>query len=160
MPTDRRSRRDGPHHQVGLALRGVERRVLPTQASRGPCDDRAMPTTVLLVDDDPHFRALARRMLTAAGLAVVGEAATVAAATAAALELRPDTALVDVGLPDGNGIALAGELTALHWRPRVLLTSTDPDAASPEDVRLSGANSFVPKADLPNAPLERLFAIE
>jgi DNA-binding NarL/FixJ family response regulator len=115
-----------------------------------------MPTTVLLVDDDPSFRALARRMLIAAGLGVVGEADTVASATAAALELRPDTALVDVGLPDGNGIALAGELTALPWRPRVLLTSSDPDAATPEDIARSGANGFVPKAELPHAPLSRL----
>ena len=121
---------------------------------------RHMPATVLLVDDDPRFRALARRMLIAAGLGVVGEAGTAAAATAAALDLRPDTMLVDVGLPDKDGIALAGELTALPWRPRVLLTSTDPDAASADDVLRAGANGFVPKADLPNAPLMRLLTME
>lgn len=120
----------------------------------------AMPGTVLLVDDDPRFRALARRMLTAAGFGVVGEADTVAAATAAALKLRPDSALVDVGLPDGDGISLAGELTALPWRPRVLLTSSDPDAASPDDILRCGANGFVPKGELPNAPLRRLLATE
>ena len=120
----------------------------------------AVRTTILLVDDDPRFRALARRILTTAGLQVVGEADTVAAATAAALELRPDTALVDVGLPDGSGLALASELTALPWRPRVLLTSTDPDVASPDDVRRSGANGFVPKAELPGASLKLLLAIE
>jgi DNA-binding NarL/FixJ family response regulator len=99
-------------------------------------------------------------MLTAAGLAVIGEAGTVAAATAAALDLRPDAALVDVGLPDGDGIALATELAALPWRPRIVLTSTDVDAASPDDVRRSGADSFVPKAELPNAPLKRLLSAE
>ena len=117
-----------------------------------------MPTTVLLVDDDPTFRALARRMLTAAGLHVVGEADTAAAARAAALDLRPDTALVDVGLPDADGVTLARVLTELPWRPRVLLTSTDPDAATPDDVRQSGARGFVPKTELPNAPLEHLLA--
>ena len=44
-------------------------------------------------------------------------------------------ALVDVDLPDGNGIALAHELTALPWRPRVVLTSVDAEAAGPDDVR-------------------------
>jgi DNA-binding NarL/FixJ family response regulator len=117
-----------------------------------------MLPSVLLVDDDPDFRGLARRLLIAAGLAVVGEAATVAAATAAALDLRPAAALVDVGLPDGNGIALAGALTALPWDLRVVLTSTDADAASPDDVRRSGADAFVPKADLPNAPLLQLLS--
>ena len=73
--------------------------------------------SVLVVDDDAIFRALARRMLGDCGLAVVGEAETVAAGMAAASELRPDAALVDVGLPDGDGIALARELAALPWRP-------------------------------------------
>jgi hypothetical protein len=38
------------------------------------------------------------------------------------------------------------------------LTSTDPDAASPEDVHASGAGAFVAKDDLPNTPLARLLA--
>jgi DNA-binding NarL/FixJ family response regulator len=118
------------------------------------------PVFVLVVDDDPVFRALARRMLDAGGLVVVGEAETVAAAMAAAVELRPDAALVDVGLPDGDGIALARELAALPWRPRIVLTSTDPDAASADDVRRSGAAAFVAKDQLPNAPLARLLAAE
>jgi DNA-binding NarL/FixJ family response regulator len=117
-----------------------------------------MPTSVLLVDDDPAFRGLARRILSAAGLGVIGEAGTVAAATAAALDLRPDAALVDVGLPDGDGISLATALTALPWSPRVVLTSTDPDAASPADVRRSGADGFVPKSDLPNVSLLQLLS--
>jgi two-component system nitrate/nitrite response regulator NarL len=119
-----------------------------------------MCASVLLVDDDPAFRRLARRMLIAAGLAVIAEAGTVAAAIAAARELRPDSALVDVGLPDGDGIALAGVLTALPWPPRVILTSTDVDAAGPEDMWRCGAAGFVPKADLPGVALERLLARE
>jgi DNA-binding NarL/FixJ family response regulator len=117
-----------------------------------------MSGVVLVVDDDPDFRSLARRLLVGGGLAVIGEAESVATAIAAALELRPDGALVDVGLPDGDGIALARELSALPWRPRVVLTSTDPDAASPDDVRACGADAFVPKEELPNAPLSRLLA--
>jgi DNA-binding NarL/FixJ family response regulator len=117
-----------------------------------------MPGAVLVVDDDPVFRSLARRTLIAAGLVVVGEAGNVAEAMAAAHALRPDAVLVDVGLPDGDGVALARELTALPWRPRVVLTSTDPDAASPDDVRASGAGAFVPKDELPNAPLKHLLA--
>jgi DNA-binding NarL/FixJ family response regulator len=115
-----------------------------------------MSRSVLVVDDDPVFRALARRILDAGGLVVVGEADTVATAIAAAHALKPESALVDVGLPDGNGVALARELCALPWRPSVLLTSTDQHAASPEDVRGSGASAFIAKDELPNAPLQRL----
>ena len=117
-----------------------------------------MSRTILVVDDDPVFRSLARRTLVAEGLVVVGEAESVATALAAAHDLRPDAVLVDVGLPDGDGVALARELTALPWRPRVVLTSTDPEAATPDDVRASGAGAFVPKDDLPGAPLVRLLA--
>ena len=120
----------------------------------------AVAGSVLVVDDDDVFRGLARRLLAAVGLAVVGEAETTAAALAAATTLRPDAALVDVMLPDGDGVALAGKLVALPWRPRVVLTSTDADAASPEVVRASGADAFVPKQELPGAPLHRLLTGE
>jgi CheY-like chemotaxis protein len=59
---------------------------------------------VLVVDDDAAFRGLARRLLIAAGLRVVGEADGVATAIAAARELRPDGALVHLRLGDGDGI--------------------------------------------------------
>jgi DNA-binding NarL/FixJ family response regulator len=117
-----------------------------------------MSGAVLVVDDDPAFRGLVRRLLAASGLLVVGEAASVASAIAAAHALRPLGALVDIGLPDGDGIALARELSALPWHPRVILTSTDPDAASADDVRSCGAGGFFPKDQLPDAPLSRLLA--
>jgi DNA-binding NarL/FixJ family response regulator len=117
-----------------------------------------MPMSVVLVDDDPVFRALARRVLCATGLAVVGEADTVAGALAATIDLRPDALLVDVGLPDGDGVALARKLASLPWRPRVVLTSADPEAASPEEVRRSGADGFAPKDDLTGAGLRLLVA--
>src|ERR1700750_1893666 len=115
---------------------------------------------VLVVDDDPAFRSLARRLLVGSGLGLAGEAATVAAALAAAGSLRPDAILVDVGLPDGDGITLAGQLTALPWRPRVVLTSSDAEAATADDVVKSGAVPFVPKAELPNQPLRELLGGE
>lgn len=112
--------------------------------------------TVLVVDDDPAFRGLARRLLATFGLALAGEASTAASAMTAASALRPDAVLVDVGLPDADGIALAGELTALPWHPRVVLTSSDAEAATATDVRRSGAAAFVPKDQLPNAALRTL----
>jgi DNA-binding NarL/FixJ family response regulator len=117
-----------------------------------------MARSVLVVDDDPVFRRLARRMLTGGGFDVVGEADTLAAAMEIVHVVRPEAVLVDVGLPDGDGVTLAEYLAALPWRPRVLLTSTDPDAASPADVRRSGAGGFVAKDELPNAPLRTLLA--
>ena len=115
-----------------------------------------MPASVLIVDDDPAFRGLARRILTASGLNVVGEAESVQAAGAAAAELRPDGVLLDVMLPDGDGVTFARELAALPWKPRVVLTSSYYDAASEDEIGDCGGVSFVPKPDLPSAPLARL----
>jgi DNA-binding NarL/FixJ family response regulator len=113
-------------------------------------------TSVVLIDDDPGFRELAKRVLVATGFSVVGEGDTVATGLAAAARLRPEALLVDVGLPDGDGIELARELVALPWRPRVVLTSVDADAASADDLRRSGANGFAPKDQLPGLCLELL----
>jgi CheY-like chemotaxis protein len=118
------------------------------------------PFSVLVVDDDPVFRDLARDVLAAEGLEVVAEAESVEAALLIAQALRPHAVLVDIELPDGDGLALAHRLSALPWRPRIVLTSTDPDAASPEEVRRSGAGAFVAKHELPNAPLARLLGPE
>jgi CheY-like chemotaxis protein len=107
-----------------------------------------MPTKVLVVDDDVAFRRLAIRLLTALGLTVVAEAGTVAAALTVCAEVRPDAALVDVGLPDGDGIALTAAITALPWRPRVVLTSSETAAADDATARRAGAVGFIPKADL------------
>jgi DNA-binding NarL/FixJ family response regulator len=119
-----------------------------------------MPVSVLVVDDDAAFRGLAMRLLSTAGLAVAGEAETAAAAIAAAVALEPGGVLVDIGLPDRDGLALARELAALPWRPRIVLTSIDADAANAGDVIRSGARAFVPKDQLPNAPLDALLAAE
>jgi DNA-binding NarL/FixJ family response regulator len=115
-----------------------------------------MSISVLIVDDDAVFRVLARRLLSAAGLSVMGEAGNVAEGLSMAEELRPDAALVDVGLPDGDGFGLARQLTSLPWRPRVVLTSVESDIGSDGAVRSAGAEAFVHKADLPNAPLAQL----
>ena len=119
-----------------------------------------MAWSCLLVDDDPGFRDLARRVLGSSGLTIVGEADTAAAGLAAAKELKPQTILVDVGLPDGDGVALARELVAMPWSPRVVLTSVDADAVSPEELRAAGAAGFAPKDELPGAGLELLVATD
>jgi DNA-binding NarL/FixJ family response regulator len=109
-----------------------------------------------VVDDDPAFRELAGRLLAASGLTVVGEADSVAAALAAAGRLAPSAILLDVELPDGDGITLARALGALPWHPRVVLTSIDDEITTNGEARAAGALAFVHKADLPNAPLSQL----
>ena len=136
----------------------VESRVLPTIARPDFAMIALMTSSVLLVDDDPAFLSLARRIVESLGAEVVATAEDAAAAIAAANEMRPEAALVDVGLPDRDGIDLGRELAELPWRPRVVLTSTDRDAVSAiDDLDQSRQLPFVPKEELANgAPLRRL----
>jgi DNA-binding NarL/FixJ family response regulator len=115
-----------------------------------------MTASVLIVDDDPTFRAIASRLIAACGMTVVGEADGVADGLSKAMQLKPSAVLVDVGLPDGDGFTLARDLTALPWRPRVVLSSVQNNVCSPDALRRSGARAFVQKEDLPGAPLARL----
>jgi DNA-binding NarL/FixJ family response regulator len=115
-----------------------------------------MKCRVLVVDDDAAFRELASALLRALDLELAGEAETFATGAAAAQALRPDAALVDVGLPDGDGIELARRIAALPWRPRVVLTSSDADVVTDDRARALGAAGFLPKTELANRALREL----
>lgn len=115
-----------------------------------------MSRSVLVVDDDASFRRLAARVLCGSGHVVVGEAGSVQEALARATELRPETALVDIGLPDGDGFALARQLCAMPWPLAVVLISTDADGASGPAARRAGARGFLPKDELSGAALWRI----
>jgi CheY-like chemotaxis protein len=107
-----------------------------------------MVRTVLIVDDHPQFRELARTLLEDEGYVVIGEAGDGASALAAVAGLHPDGVLLDLHLPDMDGFALASELTRGDPHPTVVLTSSDVDGATGSLVRCSGAVRFVPKATL------------
>ena len=116
---------------------------------------RDMSVSVLLVDDDASYRRVASELLDARGYRVVGEAATAREAVVRTRELDPDAIVLDVGLPDGDGISIAGGLSGRSDSPRILLVSTDPDAVSADDLRACGAVGFVAKARLVGADLDR-----
>jgi DNA-binding NarL/FixJ family response regulator len=111
-------------------------------------DDAGMPVAILIVDDNARFRVRARRRLEADGYTVVAEAADGASALEAARRHRPEVVLLDVGLPDMSGLAVAEQLTREPGAPAVVLTSTHDAADFGERVISCGARGFVPKAAL------------
>jgi two-component system nitrate/nitrite response regulator NarL len=93
-------------------------------------------------------------LLSARGYLVVGEAAGADEALALAAALQPDSVLLDVNLPDGDGLSVARRLSA-DGGPRVLLMSTDAGAVTDRLRRRCGASGFVAKADLAGSALDR-----
>jgi DNA-binding NarL/FixJ family response regulator len=114
-----------------------------------------MERTVCIVDDDSQFRRAAAELLAARGYRVVGDAGSAAEGLALASALKPEAVVLDLHLPDGDGISLAARLSADASSPRVLLTSSDPDAMPPRSVEDCGAVGFVAKTDLAGADLDR-----
>ncbi len=87
-----------------------------------------------------------RRILEAQqGLQVVGEASDGASALALAERLRPDVAVVDVGLPDMSGLDLVRRLRAGTEPPVVLVLSMYDDAEYAREARVAGAAAYVVK---------------
>ena len=117
-----------------------------------------MARTVLIVDDHAGFRRTVRRSLEQDGWEVVGEAADGISALEAADLLRPDLVLLDIGLPDQSGFAVAAKLHAARSAHAVVLTSTR-DAADYELLANgSWAAGFVAKSELSGAALETVLA--
>ena len=71
-------------------------------------------------------------------------------------ELQPDTALVDIGLPDGDGFTLTRQLCSKPWGIRVVIFSSDADRTNVTTAKLAGAVGFLPKDQLSGPDLERL----
>jgi DNA-binding NarL/FixJ family response regulator len=122
------------------------------------CDDERVPVRVLIVDDHPEFRAVARRLLEASGYLVTGEAAGAAAAIAAAAEQAPDVVLLDVALPDGNGFDVAAALSLEPGGPVVVLVSSRDAEDYGHRIDEWGARGFVSKSRLSAATLAGVLA--
>jgi DNA-binding NarL/FixJ family response regulator len=117
-----------------------------------------MPLTVLVVDDDPAFRRVVVRLLRLRGIHVVADVADGESALAAVRRHRPGGVLLDVNLPDHNGICVARTLTAHPDAPTIVLTSSDSSGWTAEDLAACGARAFVLKDQLPRADLRGLFS--
>lgn len=119
-----------------------------------------MSLRILVVDDHAGFRRQASLMLSDAGYDVVGEATDAASAITATRDLHPEVVLVDVGLPDVDGFAVAEAITAVDGSPVVVLIS----AREPDDYgtrsRSCGARAFLRKADLSPGSLRAVLAGE
>jgi DNA-binding NarL/FixJ family response regulator len=109
--------------------------------------------SVLIVDDNPGFRASARRLLETQGFHVVGEARDGHDAIASAQLLEPDLVLLDVALPDLDGFEVAARLAALGLRSAIVLTSSRGASEYGSLVTDAPARAFIHKSDLSGAAL-------
>ncbi|MGK8524979.1 response regulator [Nocardia asteroides] len=102
--------------------------------------------TVFLVDDHEIVRRGLADLLSAdPELSIIGEAGDVAQALARIPALRPDVAVLDVRLPDGNGIELCRDLLSKLDDLRCLILTSFTDEQAMLDAILAGASGYVVK---------------
>jgi two-component system, NarL family, response regulator DevR len=101
---------------------------------------------VFLLDDHEVVRRGVRELLeTADDIEVVGEAATATDAVARAVATSPDVAVLDVRLPDGNGIEVCRDLRSLLPDVRCLMLTSFTDDEALFDAIMAGASGYVLK---------------
>ena len=82
-----------------------------------------MPTRIIIADDEAIQRMDLRDVLTKQGYLVIGEAGDGQSAVNLARELRPDLVIMDIRMPDMDGITAAQTLTQEKLAPVLLLTA-------------------------------------
>jgi AmiR/NasT family two-component response regulator len=114
------------------------------------------PRRVVVAEDESLIRLDIVEILRDNGFDVVGEAADGATAVALATELRPDLVVMDVKMPQLDGISAAEQLAKNHIAPVVLLTAFSQKELV-ERASEAGALAYVVK---PFTPSDLLPAIE
>ena len=118
-----------------------------------------MTERLMVVDDNPGSRRLVRLALEGdPGFEVVAEAESADEAVEAAARARPDVALVDVLLPEGQGFRLPGTLHALVPGCVVVLTSAHAEGDL-QTVRQLGGVALLSKAVVPRRLGRELVAL-
>jgi DNA-binding NarL/FixJ family response regulator len=102
--------------------------------------------TVFLLDDHEIVRRGVKDMLEAEpDITVIGEAGTAASALARIPALMPDVAVLDVRLPDGNGVTVCREIRSRHPEIRCLMLTSFGDDEALFDAIMAGAAGYVLK---------------
>ena len=101
---------------------------------------------VMVVDDSPSTRTMLREALAlGGGIEVVGEAGTGKEAITQAGELGPDVILMDVRMPDGDGVEAARKISSQNPSTKIVALTWSDDPNTVRDMLTAGAIGYVVK---------------
>ena len=109
-------------------------------------------TTVLLVDDHPVFRSGLAVLLEAAGLSVIAQTSSGLDAAQLARDHSPDVTIMDLGLPDLDGVRATERVLAANPATKVLVVTMYDDDSMVAQALAAGAHGYVLK-DAPGAEI-------
>jgi DNA-binding NarL/FixJ family response regulator len=100
---------------------------------------------VVLVDDEPRLRTQLGAVLADYGVVIVGEAGTGREGVELACRLQPDVVLMDLRMPELDGIAATRQLSQLLPSTAVIMLSAYEDPALMSEAREAGAYAYLIK---------------
>jgi len=117
-------------------------------------------TRVLICDDHEVVREGLRGLISRQeGMSVVGEAATVAEAIAAAARTKPDVVVMDVRLPDGSGIEACRAIREAHPETKMLMLTSYADDEALFAAIIAGASGYLLKQTRGQAVVDAITAV-
>jgi DNA-binding NarL/FixJ family response regulator len=118
----------------------------PAAVGHGSASDVARAIRVALVDDHHLVREGLRLVLAnAAGIEVVGEAATHEAAFELLADAQPDVLLLDLTFPEGDGLPLLRAMRARYPSVRILVLTMDRGSETVRQALAAGASGYLVK---------------
>lgn len=119
--------------------------------------DSASPIRLLLVDDHAVVRLGLRTLFERAGSFVVtGEASSVVEAQEQASRLQPDVVIMDIRLPDGNGVEACREIRSNRPETRVVMLTSYSDEDAVVASIVAGAAGYLLKQTAPKQLIEAI----
>ncbi len=115
---------------------------------------------IFIVDDHPLMREGLKRLLNLeTDLTVVGQAETVGEALKTIPKLKPDLAIVDITLPDGNGIDLIKDIKRRSIKCPALVLSMHDESLYAERALRAGAKGYIMKHEVSGEVLKAIHRI-
>ena len=118
-----------------------------------------MKTTILVVDDHALFREGLKQLLELNDFHVVGEAGDGGEAMAAVLELSPELVIMDITMPNIDGIAATRDIKAHSPDTKVIALSIHGGKRFVEKMLQAGANGYILKDSAPEQLVEAVSAV-
>jgi DNA-binding NarL/FixJ family response regulator len=117
-------------------------------------------TRVVLVEDHPVMRAGVRGALERTrDITVVGEASTGEEALALLKKTTPEVVLLDIGLPDVDGITLIADIRTASKDTKIIMLSCQTDESSVRMAVDSGASGYLSKSTGPHEIVDAVHAV-
>ncbi|HET6153187.1 MAG TPA: response regulator transcription factor [Marmoricola sp.] len=119
----------------------------PAESERDPTvEQRRAAIRVMVVDDHPMWRDGVERDLAEAGFAVIASAGTGTEALARFPAARPDVVVLDLQIPELNGVAVTAEIVQQDPAVKVLILSASGEQADVLDAVKAGAIGYLVKS--------------